>query len=162
MPAAGEISSLGRRGGPVRVSSQAMQAIAKSVRRQVDVLNRRGVNASGQRFRQLVDAGDYRGAGGIAHRRMMKRLKSVDFRTLQNDPILFASGRIYPPPGARPSRGFSYRVPDIQYGPAGRPDYRAWDFKGEGGGWPYGDPTGQFADVLDWTGSMPTPLFYHW
>ena len=41
-------------------------------------------------------------------------------------------------------------------------NYRAWDYKGTQAGWPYPDPTGQFADVQDWTGVRPEALYYGW
>jgi RHS repeat-associated protein len=163
LPPAGEISHLGRRAGqPVVVSPQEMQAVAKSVRRHVEKLNRHGVREAGQAFRSAVEAGDYQAAGAIAHNRMFKRLSSVDFRTLTGDRVFINRGRVYPPPGVQALRGYQYRMPDIQYGSPGSPMYRAWDFKGSQGGWPYSDPTGQFADVSDWTGVRPEPLFYHW
>ena len=63
---AGEIGQLGReQGRPVVVSPQEMQAVAKSVRRHVDKLNRRGVNEAGQAFRSAAEAGDYRAGGAI-------------------------------------------------------------------------------------------------
>lgn len=126
------------------------------MRRQVDKLNRRGENAS----RSAVAAGDYRVAGTIAHNRMFKRLGSV--RTESNAPVAINRGPVYPPPGVSPTRGYNYRLPDIQYGLPGSAEYRVWDYKGSGGGHPFSDPTGQFEDIYDWTGQRPQELYYGW
>jgi hypothetical protein len=153
----------GRRiGEPIMVSPNEMQSIAKSVRRHVQKLNKRGINSSGERYLDLLAEGDYRAAGAIAHGRMFKRLNSREFLTLNGEKVLINRGRIHPPPGTTSPYGYSYRIPDIQYGSPGTAGFKMWDFKGIHGGWPYTDPTGQFADLAAWTGSRPSALFYHW
>lgn len=48
------------------------------------------------------------------------------------------------------------------FGLPNTPSYRAWDFKSNQRSSTFSDPTGQFADINDWTGVMPEPLYYQW
>jgi hypothetical protein len=146
----------------IRLSPDEFQAVAKSVRRHVDKLNRRGVGDAGQAFRDAVSQGRFDAAGTIAHNRIFKRLGSRDLRTLDGDRILVNRGPVYPGPGQSSPFGFNYRLPDLQYGRPGNPNYRIWDFKGIQPSRNFPDPTGQFRDLSDWTGTQPIALYYHW
>ena len=158
----GNLGPVGRNPStPISVTANEFQAIAKSVRRQVDKLNSRGIGEAGAAFQDAVKNKDFGLAGTIAHNRMFKRLRSRSFITSNGDAVRINRGPVFPGTNG-PSRGYAYRLPDIQYGPPLSSTYRVWDFKGIQKSKNFSDPTGQFADILDWTNVSPTPLYYHW
>lgn len=143
-------------------TAEEIQATLKSVRRQVDKLNRRGLRPAGREFRTALANGNYGLAGTIAHRRMFKRLRSRDFRTTSGQRIVVNRQPVYPPPGQASSFAYAYRLPDVQYGLPGSSTYIMWDFKSHQSSPLFSDPTGQFRDLSFWTGVSPIPLYYHW
>jgi hypothetical protein len=145
---------------PISVTADELQSIQKSVRRQVEKLNRRGIGEAGAAYQAALEAGDYGVAGTITHNRIFKRLRSRTFITEAGETISINKSPIWPV--GEPTRGFSYRLPDVQFGRPGGTGYRVWDFKGIKSTRVYADPFGQFADIKDWTGVTPTPLYYHW